>query len=400
MQLHTLQRNTFRYFWQETNPSNGLIPDNTSADGIPASIAGVGLALSSYPVAVERSFVARAQAVERTLATLRFFWNAPQGPMPDATGYRGFFYHFLDVTTGRRAWRSELSTIDTTILIAGALTAAAYFDQETDDEREVRRLADSLYRRVDWQWARNGQATVSHGWKPETGFLRHRWQGYNEALILYVLGLGSPTHPLPEKSYLAWTSTYRWKKLYGHEFLYGAPLFMHQLSHLWIDFRGIQDAFMRRQAIDYFENSRRATYVNQQYAIRIQGLSRLWPARLGHHGEQRPGSGDAPGEESHGALGCARACLVETALPGPSSHRCRSLRIVPHRHSVTQWKQTVFAFQSDVSSEPVDSPPLGSIGASFYDRNYRSVVWRFGCQRVAACAVRGSQQLHYITWRR
>ena len=96
----------------------------------------------------------------------------------------------------------------------------------------------------------------------------HRWQGYNEALILYVLGLGSPTHPLPEKSYRAWTSTYRWKKLYGHEFLYGAPLFMHQLSHLWIDFRGIQDAFMRRQAIDYFENSRRATYVNQQYAIR------------------------------------------------------------------------------------------------------------------------------------
>ena len=132
----------------------------------------------------------------------------------------------------------------------------------------MRRLADSLYRRVDWQWARNGRATVSHGWKPETGFLRYRWQGYNEALILYVLGLGSPTHPLPEKSYLAWTSTYRWKKLYGHEFLYGAPLFMHQLSHLWIDFRGIQDAFMRRQAIDYFENSRRATYVNQQYAIR------------------------------------------------------------------------------------------------------------------------------------
>ena len=148
------------------------------------------------------------------------------------------------------------------------MTAAAYFDRGTDDEREVRRLGDALYRRVDWQWAQHGEATVSHGWKPETGFLRARWQGYNEALILYVLGLGSPTHPLPEKSYRAWTSTYRWRKLYGHEFLYGAPLFMHQLSHLWSDFRGIQDAFMRRQAIDYFENSRRATSVNQQYAIR------------------------------------------------------------------------------------------------------------------------------------
>jgi hypothetical protein len=267
-QLQTLQRNTFRYFWQETNTENGLIPDNTAADDIPASIAGVGFALASYPVAIERSFVTRAEAIKRTLATLRFFWEAPQGPMPDATGHRGFFYHFLDVTTGRRAWRCELSTIDTTILIAGALTAAAYFDRDTDAEREVRQLTDSLYRRVDWRWAQNGEATVSHGWKPETGFQRYRWEGYNEALILCVLGLGSPTHPLPEESYRAWTSTYRWKKLYGHEFLYGAPLFMHQLSHVWIDFRGIQDVFMRRQAIDYFENSRRATYVNQQYAIR------------------------------------------------------------------------------------------------------------------------------------
>lgn len=266
--LHTLQQNTFRYFWKETNPENGLIPDNTAAGDIPASIAGVGFALGSYPVAVERSFVPRAAAVERTLATLRFFWNAPQGPMRDATGHRGFFYHFLDVVTGRRVWRSELSTIDTSILIAGALTAAAYFDRETNDEREVRSLADSLYRRADWRWAQDGEATVSHGWRPETGFLRYRWQGYNEALILYVLGLGSPTHPLPQKSYQAWTATYRWKKLYGHEYLHGAPLFMHQLSHVWIDFRGIQDAFMRAHAIDYFENSRRATYVNQQYAIR------------------------------------------------------------------------------------------------------------------------------------
>ena len=267
-QLFTLQRNTFQYFWDETNPENGLIPDNTSAGDVPASIAGVGLALSTYPVAAEHSFVSRTQAVERTLATLRFFWNAPQGPMVDATGHRGFFYHFLDVSTGRRVWRSELSTIDTAILIAGALSAAAYFDRSTEHEREIRRLADSLYRRVDWRWAQNGGPTVTHGWKPETGFLRYRWQGYNEALILYVLGLGSPTFALPRKSYLAWTSTYRWKKLYGYEFLYGAALFMHQLSHLWIDFRGIQDAFMRRHEIDYFENSRRATYVNQQYAVR------------------------------------------------------------------------------------------------------------------------------------
>src|SRR5688500_9484638 len=160
-ELHTLQRNTFRYFWEETNNENGLIPDNTAADDIPASIAGVGFALASYPVAVERSFVPRAQALERTLTTLRFFWKAPQGSMPDASGHRGFFYHFLDVRTGLRAWRSELSTIDTTILIAGALTAAAYFDRDTHVEREVRELADSLYQRVDWRWAQNGEVTVS-----------------------------------------------------------------------------------------------------------------------------------------------------------------------------------------------------------------------------------------------
>jgi hypothetical protein len=161
-----------------------------------------------------------------------------------------------------------LSTIDTAILVAGALTAAAYFDRASDHEREIRMLADSLYRDVDWRWAQNGGATVSHGWKPETGFIRHRWEGFNEALMLYVLGLGSPTYPLPAKSYPAWTSTYRWKKLYGYEFLYGASLFMHQLSHLWIDFRGIRDAFMRGKRIDYFENSRRAALVNRQYAVR------------------------------------------------------------------------------------------------------------------------------------
>ena len=128
-------------------------------------------------------------------------------------------------------------------------------------------MADALYRRADWQWAQNGGATVTHGWKPESGFLKYRWKGYDEALLVYVLGLGSPTYPLPKESYSAWTSTYEWKEIYGHEFLYGSSLFIHQFSHLWIDFRGIQDDFMRDKGIDYFENSRRATYVQQQYAI-------------------------------------------------------------------------------------------------------------------------------------
>ena len=267
-QLQRLQHNTFTYFWKETNPRNGLIADNTAADDVPASIAGVGFALACYPIGVERGFVTRRQAIERTLATLRFLRDAPQGTSRDATGHRGFFYHFLDVESGKRAWRCELSTIDTAILIAGALTAAVYFDRATVAEREIRNIAGALYERIDWRWAQNGGSSVCHAWTPERGFRRSRWEGFNEALILYVLGLGSPTYPLPKKSYDAWTSTYRWKKLYGYEFLYGGPLFMHQLSHVWVDFRGIQDAFMRRHASDYFENSRRATCVHQQYAIR------------------------------------------------------------------------------------------------------------------------------------
>ena len=265
--LETLQRLTFDYFLKETNPDNGLVPDSTR-QGAPCSITAAGFALAAYPVGVERGFITRKDAIRRTLTTLRFFFNSRQGREPDATGYKGFYYHFLDMKTGRRTWNCELSTIDSTFLIAGALTAAEYFKRDAKDEREIRTLADGIYRRADWQWAQNGGVTVTEGWKPESGFLKYRWQGYNEALILYVLGLASPTHPLPARSYQAWTRSYKWKKLYGREFLYAGPLFIHQLSHMWIDFRGIQDEYMRGKASDYFENSRRATYIQQQYAMR------------------------------------------------------------------------------------------------------------------------------------
>jgi len=265
-ELETLQRETFDYFVQEANSENGLIRDKT-AEPWPASIAATGLALAAYPVGVARGFWTRSAAVKRTLATLRFFWSSPQGSEPDATGYRGFFYHFLDMQTGRRAWNCELSTVDSAFLLAGALTAGAYFDAETADEKEIRSLADALYRRCDWAWAQNGKATVTHGWRPESGFIHYRWEGYDEAILLYVLGLASPTHPLSPESYDAWLSTYRWEHCYGYDYLYSGPLFTHQLSQIWIDCRGIQDAFMRAKGIDYFENSRRATYVQQRYAI-------------------------------------------------------------------------------------------------------------------------------------
>src|ERR1035437_10053346 len=176
-ELEKLQHESFNYFLHETNPVNGLVIDKTAVDW-PASIAATGLALAAYPAGVERGFMTRAAAVERTLNTVRFFWNSPQGSQPDATGYQGFYYHFLGMRTGRRAWQCELSTIDSAFLLAGALTAGAYFDADTPDEYEIRNLAESLYCRADWQWAQDGGAMVTHGWKPESGFLNYRWEGY------------------------------------------------------------------------------------------------------------------------------------------------------------------------------------------------------------------------------
>jgi hypothetical protein len=170
--------------------------------------------------------------------------------------------------SGARMWQSELSIIDTAWLLAGALVGAAYFSATTPAEVELRTLADSLYRRVDWRWAQHNDGAVVLGWKPECGFLHYGWEGYSEALLLYALGLGSPTHPLTKESFHNWTLTYQWENLYGYDLLYAGPLFIHQYSHAWIDFRGIRDRFMREKHCDYFENSRRATLVQREYAIR------------------------------------------------------------------------------------------------------------------------------------
>jgi hypothetical protein len=288
--LDQLQRAAFGYFLQAVNPANGLMAD-TSRENSPASIAVVGFALSVYPVAVERGWMARADAVERSLATLRFFHDSDQSGSPEATGFKGLYYHFLDMHTGARVWGSELSMIDSALLIAGALTAGRYFTANTAPEIQLRELVDVLYRRVDWRWAQNGGTTINHGWKPESGFLHYGWDGYNEAIVLYALALGSPAHPIEGDCYQAWTATYQWEHLYGYDFLYAGPLFVHQFSHAWIDFRGIRDRFMREKGCDYFENSRRATEVQREYARR----------------------------NPHGFVGYDEHCWGLTACDGPSS---------------------------------------------------------------------------------
>ena len=205
--IDRLQRETFQYFVGEANPANGLIRDATRADS-PSSIAVVGLGMTALAVGAERGFLPREEAAQRVAAALSFFYASPQGREADSTGYRGFYYHFLDMKTGRRTWESELSTMDTALLVAGALSAAQYFDRDDPTEAKIRKTADALYRRVDWNWALNRRATLSQGWRPETGFLPCSYQGYSEALLLYLLALGSPTHPIPPESYAAWASTY------------------------------------------------------------------------------------------------------------------------------------------------------------------------------------------------
>lgn len=292
--LDTLQRDAFNYFWEEANDSNGLIPDRSPTETY-SSIAATGFGLTCYLIGIENGYITRDQAVERVLKTLKFFWQSPQSVGPSGiNGYKGFFYHFLDMDTGNRFEEVELSTIDTGLLMAGVLSCQTYFDHENEAEAEIRAYADSLYRRVEWDWAMHDDGLMSMGWHPESGFIDEYWRGYNEAMILLILALGSPTHPIAGNAWEKWTETYEWKSFYDYEYINFAPLFGHQYSHMYIDFRGIQDAYTRQKGIDYFENSRRATLANRAYCI------------------DNPGNFAGYGENSWGLTACDGPGLVET----------------------------------------------------------------------------------------
>ena len=273
LDLDDLEHRTFEYFWQTANPKNGLVPDHWPLGKEPfSSIAAIGFALTAYPIGVERGWITREQAKQRVLVTLRFFAAAPQGPAEDGmTGYHGFFYHFLDMNQGHRYARwVEVSTIDTTWLITGALFDETYFNRSDPQEQEIRDLAEKLYRGIDWNWAQVRPPRITMGWTPGGKFIPSDWEGYDEAMILYVLALASPTHPVKPAAWTAWTSTYdrTWGSFMGSLPHVGfAPLFGHQYSHAWIDFRGIQDAYMRKRGFDYFENSARSTIGQRAYAI-------------------------------------------------------------------------------------------------------------------------------------
>ncbi len=303
-ELDALQRRAFAWFAHPANEVGGLVRDRTYPTA-PCSIACTGFALAAYPVGVRRGWMTRADALAKTARALRFFRDSDQSDAPDATGYRGFYYHFLSLSDGpsfgRRTWRCELSTMDTALLIAGVLTAAQFFDQENPAEAEVRDAAEFLYRRVDWAWACGRSGTVCHGWKPRGGFLPGRYARFDESLLMYVLGAGSPTHPIPPAGYAAVTATHALSDLYGIKHLHAGPLFIHQYPHCWVDFRGLKDGFMRGVSevdgdLDYFENARRAVGVQRAFAVeRAADFAGYGPDGWGFTACEGPGGGTREG---------------------------------------------------------------------------------------------------------
>ena len=253
--LEELEKANYLYFWEQAHPQTGLVLDRCNvrqnSRGVVASIAATGFGLTALSIGEKRGYVTHAQARDRVLTTLRFLWKK----LPH---HRGFFFHFAHVETGERQWDSEISSIDTALLLCGLLTCQRHFHHE-----EIRHLAYAIFNRVDWTWLSEDTSLLPHGWMPESGFLPYRWDGYSELMMMYLLGLGSYTHPLPQQTWNAWKRTVF--EFDGVRFIGAfAPLFVHQYSQAWFDFRGKRDKYT-----DYFQNSVLATQVHRQFCLEL-----------------------------------------------------------------------------------------------------------------------------------
>jgi hypothetical protein len=268
--LEDLSRRSFRYFWEQADPSTGLVRDRARADGTPhppghnshniASSAATGFGLTAYCIAAERGWITDAEARARVRTTLSYYARR-------AEQFHGWFYHWTDAATGERRWDSEVSSVDTALLLAGVLTAR----QKFRGDPEIVRLATEIYERVDFPWMLAGHPTLlSHGWRPETGFIKNRWDTYSEHLVLDLLAVGSPTRPVTPRTWLAWQReriTFA-----GYTYITGGPLFVHQYSHAWVDFRGRRESWY--PFTDYFQNSVAATRAHRAFCL---ALSREFP---------------------------------------------------------------------------------------------------------------------------
>ena len=268
--LDSIQHKTLLFFLNEQHPVKGIVKDRTLSKA-PCSIAATGFGIPCFAIGAERNWISREQAAGITLKIMRFFLSSVQSTAKDVTGYKGFYYHFLKMDSGTREWNCELSSVDTGLLMMGIIFARNYYNKENESEKQIRLLAAKLLDRIDWNFmvlpASSKYAyTISMAWSPEKGLEDYGWFGYNEALFLYILAAGSGMNNA-EQSYNAWLKTYQWDTPYkGLSHVAFPPLFGHQFSQAFIDFRGIADKYMKEKGIDYFENSRRATYVQRQYA--------------------------------------------------------------------------------------------------------------------------------------
>lgn len=268
--LEDLSKRAFRFFWEQGNAATGLVADRSFTDGRPypptrdhykiASSAATGFGLTALCIAAERGWISRAEAHARVRATLDFYANK-------SVHERGWFYHFVDIETGERRWRSEISSIDTTLLLGGVLTVRQYFNHDP----EIVRWATKIYERIDFPWMLNRHPTLlSMGWHPESQFIKSRWDTYSEHPLLYLLAVASPTYPIKPASWYAWERD--WNTYKNYRYLGKAPLFTHQYSHAWVDFRDRREN--RPPHVDYFENSVTATRAHRQFCI---DLSRKFP---------------------------------------------------------------------------------------------------------------------------
>ena len=254
--LDDLEKRNFQFFWEQASPVNGLVRDRanvvTTETSVVASIAATGFGLTALCIAEQRGFISREEARERALVTLRFLWKK----MPT---HRGFFFHFADINTGERVWDSEVSSVDTAILLCGILMCRQHFEEHS----EISLLAYEIFNRVDWSWLSEDTSVLPHGWTPEGGFLPYRWDYYSEMMMIYLLGLGSFTHPLPVQAWTAWKRTKF--EFDGIRYIGSfAPLFVHQYSQAWFDFRGKRDAYA-----DYFVNSALATDAHRLFCLEL-----------------------------------------------------------------------------------------------------------------------------------
>jgi len=269
--LDSIQQKTFLFFLNEHHQKWGIVKDRT-APWAPASIAATGFGIPCFAIGAGRKWITREQAAQITLSTLEFFHNSVQSAATNVTGYKGFYYHFLAMDTGTRTWKCELSSVDTGLLLMGVIFARNYYDRDNEAEKSIRLLAGQLLGRVDWGFMTmpaSGEYanTISMGWTPEKGLHPMGWNGYNEALFLYILAAGTGMENAQE-SYRSWLKSYKWQTPYeGLSHVVFPPLFGHQFSQAFIDFRGLTDPYLKAKGIDYFENSRRATYVQRRYAI-------------------------------------------------------------------------------------------------------------------------------------